>query len=456
MRVHFIAIGGAAMHNLAIALYKKGYIVTGSDDEIFEPSKGRLANAGLLPKEYGWYPEKISVALDAIILGMHAREDNPELLEAQRKGLRIFSYPEFLYEQTKNKTRVVIGGSHGKTTITSMIMHVLKENKISFDYMVGSQIEGFETMVSLQEETKIAVFEGDEYLSSPIDCRPKFHLYNPHIGLINGIAWDHINVFPTYEIYKEQFEIFINKIEKSGALYFNGTDSETVEIVKKNARKDIEIEEYKEHSNKVINGTCYLAQEGTADIPLKIFGNHNMQNLSGAKAICNKLGISDNSFYSAIASFSGSQKRLQKLHEDENTVVYLDFAHAPSKVKATVEAVKQQYPEHSIIACLELHTFSSLNKQFIIDYKSTMDLPDEAIVFYNPEVVKLKKLPEIGPNEIKEAFSRQDLKVVTNKKELIKSIRIKQLKKRRVYLFMSSGNFGGMQKDEMNQFAEVK
>lgn len=456
MRIHFIAIGGAAMHNLALALHKKGYIVTGSDDEIFDPSRARLKNAGLLPDKYGWFPEKITDKLDVVILGMHARKDNPELLKAQKQGLRIYSYPEFLYEQTKSKTRVVIGGSHGKTTITSMVMHVLKENNVSFDYMVGSQIEGFDTMVSLKEETKIAVFEGDEYLSSPIDRRPKFHLYHPHIAVINGIAWDHINVFPTYESYFEQFEIFIDKIENQGTLFYNGNDAETKKLIAASERKDITVEEYKEFPNNVKNGICYLTPEQTGEVPLKIFGNHNMQNLSGAKAICNKLGITNENFFKSISGFSGSQKRLQKLHEDKNTVVFLDFAHAPSKVKATVEAVKLQYPNHSIIAGLELHTFSSLNKQFIIDYNSSMDLPDEAIVFYSPEVVKHKKLPEISTDEIKEAFGREDLIIVTSKKSLIQAITSFPQQKKCVYLFMSSGNFGGMGKDEMVEIAVNK
>lgn len=456
MRVHFIAIGGAAMHNLALALHKKGYEVSGSDDEIFEPSRSRLEKAGLLPGEYGWFPEKITSELDVIILGMHARENNPELKEAQKQGLKIYSYPEFLYEQTKNKTRVVIGGSHGKTTITSMVMHILKTCKVEFDYMVGSQIDGFETMVSLQENTKIAVFEGDEYLSSPIDRRPKFHLYKPHIATINGIAWDHINVFPTWEIYKQQFEIFIDLIEAGGELYFNSTDKETVALLNQNERNDIVVKSYKEHPNKIIEGICYLEREDKSEVPLQIFGNHNMQNLSGAREICLKLGISADEFYKAIYSFTGSQKRLQKLFEDELKVVFLDFAHAPSKVEATVKAVKEQYPDHEIISCLELHTFSSLNKEFIADYKSTLDLSDQAMIFYNPDVVKHKKLPEILPEEIVAAFSRKDLQVVTKKESLKTEIKNQRKPGKQVYLFMSSGNFGGISNEEMIQLSVNK
>lgn len=456
MRVHFIAIGGAAMHNLALALHKKGYSVSGSDDEIFDPSRSRLAMAGLLPEEYGWFPEKITSELDVIILGMHARENNPELKEAQNQGLKIYSYPEFLYEQTKNKTRVVIGGSHGKTTITSMVMHVLKTCNVDFDYMVGSQIDGFETMVSLQGNTKIAVFEGDEYLSSPIDRRPKFHLYKPHIAAINGIAWDHINVFPTWEIYKQQFEIFIDLIEEGGELYFNSTDKETVALLKQNKRKDLVTKPYNEHPNKITDGVCYLEIEDQPEVPLTIFGKHNMQNLSGAKEICLKLGITEEEFYSAISTFHGSQKRLQKLYEDKNNLVFLDFAHAPSKVEATVKAVKEQYPDHEIISCLELHTFSSLNKEFIGDYQSTMDLSDQAIVFYNPDVVKHKKLPEILPGEIRDAFKRIDMKVVTEKESLINKLEELSKSGLQVYLFMSSGNFGGISKEEMISFAVNK
>lgn len=443
------------MHNMALALHKKGYVVSGSDDEIFDPSRTRLEKAGLLPEKYGWYPEKITNDLDAVILGMHAREDNTELLEAQKLGIKIYSYPEFLFEQTKDKTRVVIGGSHGKTTITSMIMHVLKANNIAFDYMVGAQIDGFETMVSLQEDTKIAVFEGDEYLSSPIDRRPKFHLYHAHIAIINGIAWDHINVFPTYEMYKEQFKIFIDLVEPGGALYYNNTDSETQSLVTDNLRSDIEVKSYEEIPNEIRDGICYLKLDNS-EIKLEIFGNHNIQNLAGAKKVCNKLGIDDGSFYKSISEFTGSQKRLQKLYEDESKVVFLDFAHAPSKVQATVDAVRKQYPEHVLTACLELHTYSSLNKQFIGDYRSTLDLPDDAIVFYNPDVVKHKKLPEIVPEEISNAFERNDLTVVTSRNELLSTLETKQQNKKQVYLYMSSGNFGGIDKEKMIQITGIK
>ncbi len=450
MRIHFIAIGGAAMHNLALALLKKGYTVTGSDDEIFEPSRSRLEQAGILPEEYGWFPERISSGMDAVILGMHAKKDNPELLKARSLGVKIYSYPEFLYEQTKGKTRVVIGGSHGKTTITSMVMHVLKEAGVSFDYMVGSQIDGFETMVALEEENSVAVFEGDEYLSSPIDRRPKFHLYKPHIGLINGIAWDHINVFPTYEIYKEQFRIFINEVIEEGVLLYNTSDPETKDLVEGNLREDLETIGYSAPKYTSEDGICFLVLGNSKKVPLKIFGEHNLQNLAGAKEICNKLGVDDGGFYTAISSFRGSRKRMQVLFESEDKMVILDFAHAPSKVEATVKAVKEQYPEHELTACLELHTFSSLNKGFIDGYKKTLDKADKAVLFYNPDVVKQKRLPEINEEEIIKAFDREDLKVVTSTTGLIDLLKKDSNKEgRKTCLFMSSGNFGGLAAKEM-------
>ncbi len=415
MRTHFIAIGGAAMHNLALALYEKGYNVTGSDDAIFEPSRSRLEKKGLLPIEMGWFPEKITTDIEAIILGMHAKADNPELLSAQELGLKIYSYPEFLYEQSKNKTRVVIGGSHGKTTITSMILHVMNYNNIEVDYMVGAQLEGFDTMVHLTDDNDFIVLEGDEYLSSPMDRRPKFHLYQPNIALISGIAWDHINVFPTYKNYVEQFEIFISKITNGGILVYNEEDAE-VKRVAEAATNPIRKLPYHTPDYTVQDGVTYLdTPEGP--MPIEVFGGHNLNNLAGAKWICQNMGVDEADFYEAIATFKGASKRLEKIAEKDNNVAYKDFAHSPSKVAATTKAVKEQYPNKKLIACLELHTYSSLNAEFLKEYEGALDNADVAVVFYSPDAVKIKQLEEVTYEQIAKAFHRDDIIIYTNPEE---------------------------------------
>ena len=446
MRTHFIAIGGSAMHNLALALHQKGDHVTGSDDAVFEPSKTRLANKGLLPDEMGWFPEKITTDIEAIILGMHAKADNPELLKAQELGLKIYSYPEFLYEQSKNKTRVVIGGSHGKTTITSMILHVMHYQNIAVDYMVGAQLEGFDTMVHLTKENDFIVLEGDEYLSSPIDRRPKFHLYQPNIALISGIAWDHINVFPTYENYVEQFEIFIQKITNGGILVYNEDDAE-VKTVAEAATNPIRKIAYKTPAYSVENGTTLLATpEGP--MPIEVFGAHNLNNLAGAKWICQNMGVDEADFYEAIATFKGASKRLEKIAETKTAVAYKDFAHSPSKVKATTEAVKAQYPNRNLVACLELHTYSSLNAEFLKEYEGALDAADVAVVFYSPDAVKIKQLEEVTYEQISKAFNRNDLIIFTDP-ETFKGFLFEQHLKESALLLMSSGNYGGLNFDEI-------
>jgi len=412
MNLHFIAIGGSAMHNLALALLQKGYQITGSDDTIFEPSKSRLEKKGLLPSVFGWFPEKITTNLDAVILGMHARADNPELLKTKELGIKIFSYPEFLYEQSKDKTRVVIGGSHGKTTITSMILHVLNYHDINVDYMVGAQLEGFETMVHLTSENEFIVLEGDEYLSSPIDLRPKFHLYKPNIALISGIAWDHINVFPTFENYVKQFSIFTNSITNGGIMVYNEED-EIVKQVVEDSESPIKKYPYETPKYNIINGTTYIETlEG--EMPLEFFGKHNLQNMAGAKWICQHMGVGEDEFYEAIAIFKGASKRLEKIAENQSTVVFKDFAHSPSKVKATTKAVKNQYQERTVIACLELHTYSSLNADFLKEYEGALDSADVAVVFYSPHAVEIKKLEKVTEQQIKKAFNREDLIIFTN------------------------------------------
>lgn len=448
MRTHFIAIGGSAMHNLAIALHEKGYQVTGSDDAVFEPSKTRLEKRGLLPEELGWFPEKITSDIDSVILGMHAKADNPELLKAQELGLKIFSYPEFLYEQSKNKTRVVIGGSHGKTTITSMILHVMHYHGINVDYMVGAQLEGFDTMVHLTEENDFIVLEGDEYLSSPMDRRPKFHLYQPNIALISGIAWDHINVFPTYENYVEQFEIFIQKITNGGILVYNEDDVE-VKRVAEAATNPIRKIPYTTPNYTVENGITLL-ETPEGNMPIEVFGAHNLNNLAGAKWICQNMGVDEADFYEAISSFKGASKRLEKIAENKNNVAYKDFAHSPSKVAATTKAVKEQYPDRKLIACLELHTYSSLNAEFLKEYEGALDAADVAVVFYSPDAVKIKQLEEVTYDQIAKSFNREDLIIYTNPaafKEYL--FHLKFDTEKIALLLMSSGNYGGLNFDEV-------
>jgi UDP-N-acetylmuramate: L-alanyl-gamma-D-glutamyl-meso-diaminopimelate ligase len=440
MRIHFIAIGGAVMHNLAIALHKKGYSVTGSDDEIFEPSKSRLLQYGILPENYGWDPVRITGDIDTVILGMHAKPDNPELLRAREIGLKIMSFPEYLYEQTKNKKRIVVAGSHGKTTTTAMIMHVFRFLGIEFDYMVGSLIDGFETMVGLSHNSKIAVFEGDEYLTSTLDRRPKFHLYMPDIAILNGIAWDHMNVFPTFENYTEQFKIFVSKISENGTLIFFDGDDEVKKIVQ-SAGKDLRMIPYKIHGY-LQNKTGFYGATHNRIVPLKIFGEHNMQNLSAAKEACLAAGISEDDFYAAIQSFEGTSKRLQKLKENSKGIIYLDFAHSPSKVKATVEAVVSRYPGRDVIACLELHTYSSLSTDFLPQYEGTLKSASAAFVYFNPHAIALKKLDPISKDTVFKAFGGNNILVFDNSEEMFSQIK-KQKDNNPVYLFMSSGDFDG-------------
>ena len=448
MYIHFIAIGGSAMHNLAIALHNKGYQVTGSDDTIHDPSKSRLEKKGILPKEFGWFPEKITQQLDVIILGMHAKKDNLELLKAQEMGLKIYSYPEFLYEQSKDKTRVVIGGSHGKTTITSMILHVLDYNDMEVDYMVGAQLEGFETMVHLTKENEFMVLEGDEYLSSPIDRRPKFHLYKPNIALLSGIAWDHINVFPTFEGYVNQFRIFTDSLTDGGIMVYNEEDAILKEVVESSTHS-IKKYEYSTPVYQIDDGVTYI---DTPDglMPLEIFGDHNLQNLAGAKWVCQHMGIDEEDFYEAIASFKGASKRLEKIAESSETVIYKDFAHSPSKVKATTEAVKKQYAQRDVIACLELHTYSSLNAEFLAEYKGALDKADKAVVFYSPHAVKIKQLDSVSEQQISNAFQRDDLIIFTNPTEFKEFLFSQKLDQSAVVL-MSSGNYGGLDFEEIKQ-----
>lgn len=448
MNVHFIAIGGAAMHNLALALHNKGYHVTGSDDTIFEPSKSRLETKGLLPQSFGWYPEKITTHLNAIVLGMHAKANNPELLKAQELGLKIYSYPEFLYEQAKHKTRVVIGGSHGKTTITSMILHVMHYHNRDVDYMVGAQLEGFDVMVKLTKNNDFIVLEGDEYLSSPIDRRPKFHLYKPNIALLSGIAWDHINVFPTYQDYAKQFSIFVDSIVSGGSINYNQEDPEVKRIVEASTNPIRKIP-YQTPQYTVVNGeTLLTTPEG--NLPIEVFGKHNLNNLAGAKWICQHMGIDEDDFYEAISTFKGASKRLEKIAESKNSVAYKDFAHSPSKVQATTNAVKEQYQNKTLVACLELHTYSSLNAEFLKQYKGTLNAANVAVVFYSPNALEIKKLEKITHQQISNAFQRDDLIIFTNPDDF-KTFLLNQDFNNKALLLMSSGNYGGLDFDAIKQ-----
>jgi UDP-N-acetylmuramate: L-alanyl-gamma-D-glutamyl-meso-diaminopimelate ligase len=446
MNIHFIAIGGAAMHNLALALHLKGDAITGSDDEIFDPSKSRLSASGILPKVFGWFPEKITTQLDAIVLGMHAKADNPELLKAQELGLKIYSYPEFLYKQSKFKTRVVIGGSHGKTTITSMILHVMHYFNREVDYMVGAQLEGFDVMVKLTEHNDFIILEGDEYLSSPIDRRPKFHLYKPNIALLSGIAWDHINVFPTWENYVEQFSIFVDSIVEGGSITYNIEDAEVKKVVE-SSENTIRKFPYQTPNYKVQDGTTLLETE-EGPMPVEIFGKHNLNNLAGAKWICQQMGIDENYFYEAISTFQGASKRLEKIAETEKSIAYKDFAHSPSKVLATTNALKNQYPNRKLIACLELHTYSSLNPEFLKEYKGALDAADVAVVFYSPHAVEIKKLKAISSEQIANAFQREDLIIYTNP-IAFKTFLFSQEFNDTSLLLMSSGDYGGLDFKEL-------
>ena len=447
MKVHFIAIGGSAMHNLAIALCQKGITVTGSDDEIFDPAKSRLEKYGLLPESFGWHPERITSDLDAVVLGMHARIDNPELLRAQELGLKIYSYPEYLYEQSKDKLRIVVGGSHGKTTTTAMILHVLAHCGIEADYMVGAQLKGFEVMVRLSHTAKVMVIEGDEYLTSPIDRRPKFHLYKPNVAIITGIEWDHINVFPTFDIYRDQFAQFIDLIEPNGTLVYCDEDAEVHRVAVENQRTDIQKLPYVCPEHVVENGVTYLINQNNPNnskTPLQVFGHHNLLNLTAARLACRQVGVTDEQFDEAISTFEGASKRLELVKKSDSCAVYKDFAHAPSKLRATIHAMREQYPSRKLVACMELHTFSSLTQEFLQQYRGTMDEADVRCVYFSQHALQLKKLPPLDPEEVKAAFGGE-VEVFTDSKVLVDYVMtLFRNNENKNLLMMSSGNFDGI------------
>ena len=446
MKIHFIAIGGSAMHNLAIALKLKGYSITGSDDAINDPSRSRLKKYNLLPEKEGWFSDKITSDIDAVVLGMHAKDDNPELLKARKIGLKIYSYPEFIFNQSKDKIRIVIGGSHGKTSITSLVLHVLSTLNIEYDYMVGAQLDGFEVMVKLSDTSKYIVLEGDEYLSSALDLRPKFHLYKPHIALISGIAWDHINVFKTFENYLKQFEIFINSIEKNGTLVYNELDPELKKLVSSN-KSNLNYIPYSIPKHKIIDGISFIDFNNRL-YRLKIFGDHNLQNISGALNICKALGVESEDFYNAITSFNGASNRLELVYKSSDTIIFKDFAHSPSKVKATTEAVRKQFPNRKLISFFELHTYSSLNPLFLEKYRDTLKHSDECYIYYSEKNMRIKRLEPIDSELIIKSFNHSSLTVIDNYEKLNKKIYDLDLSNS-VLLMMSSGKFGGLDIDKI-------
>ena len=448
MKIHFIAIGGSAMHNLAIALKLKGYSITGSDDVINDPSRSRLKKYNLLPQKEGWFSEKITSDIDAVVLGMHAKDDNPELLKAREIGLKIYSYPEFIFNQSKDKIRIVIGGSHGKTSITSLVLHVLRTLNIESDYMVGAQLDGFEVMVKLTDTSKYIVLEGDEYLSSALDLRPKFHLYKPHIALISGIAWDHINVFKTFENYLKQFEIFINSIKENGTLVYNELDPELKKLVRLN-KSNLNYISYSIPKHKIIDGISFIDINNRL-YRLKIFGDHNLQNISGALNICKALGVESEDFYNAITSFNGASNRLELVYKSSETIIFKDFAHSPSKVKATTEAVRKQFPNRKLISFFELHTYSSLNPLFLEKYRDTLKHSDECYVYYSEKNMRIKRLEPIDSELIIRSFNHSSLTVIDNYEKLNKKIYDLDLSNS-VLLMMSSGKFGGLDIDKIKK-----
>ena len=440
-KVHFIAVGGSVMHNLAITLKQLGYKVSGSDDKIYDPSKSRLKKYNLFPKNLGWFPELIDKEIDFIVLGMHAKKDNPELLKALDLDCKIYSYPELIFEFSKSKTRITIGGSHGKTTVSSMILHVLDFYDIKVDYLLGAQIEGFENMVHISDDNDFIIIEGDEYLSSPIDNSPKFHKYNSNIAVITGIAWDHINVFPTFENYISQFEKFIETITDGGVLVFNELDELVLDTVN-NSEKTIRKIGYGKPDFEIVDGVTYL-KTSEGNVPLKVFGDHNLSNLSAAKQICALMGIFDDEFFAAIASFKGASKRLETIYRDNNKIIIKDFAHSPSKLKATIDAVKNQFSNKNIIAVYELHTFSSFNQKFIKEYLNSMSSANMKIVYYDNEVLKKRGEFKINEKTIKDSFGSDDL-IVISKKSVLEEIMLKTNLDNSVLLMMSSGNFSSI------------
>lgn len=442
MKFHFIAIGGAVMHNLALELHHHGHQISGSDDEIFDPAKTRLSNAGLLPEKFGWFPDKISSELDAVVLGMHARADNPELIRAKELNLPVYSFPGFIYEQSKDKKRVVIAGSHGKTTCTAMLIHVLTNAGMDIDYLVGSQLPGFERMVRLSD-APVIIIEGDEYLTSALDPVPKFHIYKPHLAMITGIAWDHVNVFPTFDIYKQQFSLFERSMMPDAGLFWFGEDADLSEMSK---TFSVQHESYGTPDYISTDNGTTVRYDGK-EYELSLFGRHNLQNAEGVRKLAEQLGISGHDFWFHMQSFQGTAKRLEKVYDAGNMVIFRDFAHAPSKVKASVSAVREQFPGHRFIAVFELHTYSSLQADFLPGYKDTLNPADAAFVLYDPHVFKLKKMPLPPAGNIEKTIGH--CIEFSNPADLLEAVKEEiSTEAPTVLLLMSSGNLGGLQPEQ--------
>ncbi|WP_156309281.1 UDP-N-acetylmuramate--L-alanine ligase [Sphingobacterium endophyticum] len=450
MRIHFIAIGGSIMHNLAINLAEQGHQVTGSDDQIVEPSKSQLKEAGLLPKELGWFPEKITEDIDAVILGMHADENNPELQKAKELGIRIYSFPEFVYEQSSEKTRVVIAGTYGKTTITSMIMHVLKKLGRNFDYLVGAQLEGFDKLLQLSPENNLIIIEGDEYYASAMNKQSKFLKYKPNIALISGVDWDHFKTVISQEDYFKQFEDFIRTIVPKGTLIYNKDDKNTREVVERTMDIKINRHGYKLPEYSINKGITYV-QVGEHNIPLKVFGKHNLSNISGAFTVCEWLGVKRDEFYAAIQDFRSSIRYLEFVASQNGSVVYQDFAHTPGKLRSSIHAVKEQFPNQALVTIIELNGYDSLDSEFITEYANSMNESDFAVVFVNTSLIKEKNIALDNLIwRLNEAFNHPAFQVITQMAELEDFL---ETFKSNGYnlLFMSSNNYNGV---NMTSFAD--
>ena len=440
---HFIAIGGAVMHQLASHLKNQGNTITGSDDAIYEPAKSNLEKLGLMPEQTGWFPAKITADIDAIILGMHAKSDNPELVKAQKLGLKIYSFPEFVFEQCKHKTRIAVAGSHGKTSITSMIMHMLRVNNKEFDYLVGAKLDGFDFMVKTSETAPLMVIEADEYLTSPLDLRSKFLHYHPHIAIISGIAWDHINVFPTFDEYLETFRKFILSIQANGYLIYNAEDEELVRMVNE-LKPTINLIPYKPFAFKSVDDESILLYD-EKEFSINVFGSHNFANLKSAFEVGKIIGLSETQILESFQSFQGAAKRLEKIHDDKakQLTIFRDFAHAPSKVRATVKAVRERYANRKIIAVFELHTYSSLQENFIEHYAHSLDAADVRILFLDEEALKIKNKQDLDETWLKEQFADESILVFKDAAQLKEKINL-ETTDNCVILLMSSGNFAGM------------
>jgi len=445
--VHFIAIGGSVMHNLALALKKMGMRISGSDDEIYEPAAGKLKSGGI-EANIGWQPEKMDASIDLVVLGMHAKADNPELAKAKSLKLPIVSFPDFIRRWSANQQRIVIGGSHGKSSITALAMHVLNQLNKKFDYLIGAEVEGFSLTVSLSD-APIIIIEGDEYLASKLDPVAKFLKYDHHIGLISGIAWDHKNVFPSFEDYTQQFEQFADKTPKAGSIIYNEKDLLAKKIGEKE-REDVRKVPYGVHDAVIKNGVTYLKTKDYGEVKISVFGDHNLENIGAVLALVKLLGIEEKAFYQAVQTFTGAKKRLEIVKQQGNDKLFKDYAHSPSKLEATTTALKKQFADSKVVVAYELHTFSSLNKEFIKEYKNTLSKADEAFIFINPHNIKNSHTDDLTTTEIQEAFNNTELTLFTDKHKLVEAMKKAKTTEKNIFALLSSGNFDGLDIEEVS------